>query len=419
MLKMYDPRFRAIAILLLTFSCLDLCGQQRTDFESARHRLVDQEIATAGITNPRVLDSIRDTPRHEFVPLRQRPLAYFDMALPIGHSQTISSPFIVAFMTEALDPQPTDNVLEIGTGSGYQAAVLSPLVRDVYTIEIVEPLGRKATRTLKRLEYQNVHVRIGDGFAGWAEHAPFDKIIVTCSPESVPQRLVDQLREGGRMVIPVGERYQQTLYLFRKQDGELIRESLRPTLFVPMTGEAESRRDVQPDPENPSVVNGSFEEQPGSDGNLPGWYYQRQVELITAKTDAPAGDRYARFFNATPGRGSRALQGLAIDGRVVTQLTVSAWIKTQNVVAGPGNLLPASDKERLPTIALTFYDEQRRQLGHDMFDPWQGSLDWQRVSMTIDVPRSAREAILRLGLFGASGEFCVDDVRLQPVSRQD
>jgi protein-L-isoaspartate(D-aspartate) O-methyltransferase len=119
------------------------------------------------------------------------------MSLPIGERQTISSPFIVAYMTECLDPQPTDRVLEIGTGSGYQAAVLSPLVKEVYTIEIVESLGKQAAQTLERLDYRNVHVKVGDGYLGWPEHAPFDKIIVTCSPESIPQPLVDQLREGG------------------------------------------------------------------------------------------------------------------------------------------------------------------------------------------------------------------------------
>lgn len=411
----YQPSQPIIVFLMMMSFCLSAAGQSRMDFEAARRQLVDREIAGAGIKNPRVLDSIRQTPRHEFVPAAQRKLAYFDMALPIGNSQTISSPFIVAFMTDALAPEPTDKVLEIGTGSGYQAAVLGSLVRDVYTIEIVEQLGRKAARTLRRLQFENVHVKIGDGFAGWPEHAPFDKIVVTCSPESVPQPLVDQLTEGGHMVIPVGERYQQTLYLFTKKDGKLMRESLRPTLFVPMTGEAESRRDIKPDPTNPTVVNGSFEAEPETEGQLPGWYYQRQLELISEKTAAPVGERYVRFANTTPGRGSRALQGLAIDGRSVSHLTVSAWIKTREVVAGPGHV-PGADNDRLPTIALTFYDAQRRQLGHFLLGNWQGTQDWERVTMPIDVPPSTREAILRLGLFGATGEFCVDDVRLNRAS---
>ena len=150
---------------------------------------------------------------------------------------------LVEIALESIEERkPSDilRILEIGTGSGYQAAVLSPLVKEVYSIEIVEPLGKRAEKTLKRLKYTNVHTKVGDGYQGWAEHAPFDKVIVTCSPEKVPQPLVDQLRGDGLMVIPVGERYQQTLYLMRKVDGELQSEALRPTLFVPMTGEAQA-----------------------------------------------------------------------------------------------------------------------------------------------------------------------------------
>ena len=214
---------------LIPWFAITLCAtaalaQSRISMDAARNKMVDEEIVAAGVKNPRVIEAMRKTPRHEFVPLAQRkkvdstgfPLIYHDMALSIGDSQTISPPFVVAYMTEAIDPQPTDRVLEIGTGSGYQAAVLSKLVRDVYTIEIVAPLGRRAEKTLQRLHYDNVHVKIGDGYQGWPEHAPFDKIIVTCSPEKVPPALVAQLKEGGRMVIPVGERYQQTLYLMKK-----------------------------------------------------------------------------------------------------------------------------------------------------------------------------------------------------------
>src|SRR5262245_45958760 len=197
------------------------------DWRPLASEMVDKEIVAAGVKNERVVRAMRDTPRHEFVRPDERGRAYLDMALPIGSGQTISPPFVVASMTEAIDPQPGDRVLEIGTGSGYQAAVLSPLVTDVYTIEIVEPLARRATQTLKRLKYKNVHTRAGDGYKGWPEAAPFDKIIVTCSPEKVPQPLVEQLRDGGLMVIPVGERYQQTLYLMRKADGKLKSEALR------------------------------------------------------------------------------------------------------------------------------------------------------------------------------------------------
>ena len=231
-------RIRLLLALLMLFLGAQVAMSQsgRYDYRDARKAMVENEIIAAGVTNPRVIEVLLKTDRHEFVPRRLRSQAYYDMSLPIGDRQTISSPFIVSFMTESLDPQPTDKVLEIGTGSGFQAAVLSPLAKEVYTIEIVEPLGRKAKRAhLKRLKYKNVHVKVGDGFQGWPEHAPFDKIIVTCSPEKVPDALVEQLREGGRMVIPVGERYQQTLYLFTKDNGKLRKEKLRPTLFVPMT----------------------------------------------------------------------------------------------------------------------------------------------------------------------------------------
>src|SRR5262249_51631785 len=157
-----------------------------------------------------------EVPRHLFVPADKRSGAYQDWIIPMGHKQTVSPPYIVGYMTQTLDPAPEDRVLEIGTGSGYQAAVLSKIVKEVYTIEIIEPLGKEAEKRLRNLRYKNVKVKIGDGYQGWAEHAPFDKIIVTCSPENVPQPLVDQLRDGGRMLIPLGERYQQAFYLYEK-----------------------------------------------------------------------------------------------------------------------------------------------------------------------------------------------------------
>ncbi len=300
---------RPTAILAWVF-CALVCAtpgraapKPSADFERARAHMVEHEIAAAGVKNPRVLDSMRTTPRHEFMPIAQRASAYLDMALPIGDGQTISPPFVVAYMTEQLDPQPTDTVLEIGTGSGYQAAILSPLVKDVYSIEIVKRLGDQAARTLKRLGYKNIHTRVGDGFQGWAEAAPFDKIIVTCSPEKVPQALVDQLREGGRMIVPVGQRYQQTLYLFEKQQGELKSIALLPTLFVPMTGKAEDKRVVKPDPANPELYNGGFEIE--EEGVPVGWHYQRQLTLI--KDDhAPEGERFITFINKEPGRGAGA-----------------------------------------------------------------------------------------------------------------
>jgi protein-L-isoaspartate(D-aspartate) O-methyltransferase len=178
-------------------------------------------------------------PRHEFVPAELRRRAYDDGPLSIGYNQTISQPYIVAFMTEQLEPQPTDRVLEIGTGSGYQAAVLAELAGEIYTIEIVDALAQRAGADLKRLGYVNINLRGGDGCQGWPEAAPFDAIIVACAPEQVPQPLVEQLRDGGRMIIPVGPMGDQELMLLHKQDGRLEKSAVLPVRFVPMTSGAQ------------------------------------------------------------------------------------------------------------------------------------------------------------------------------------
>jgi len=196
--------------------------------------MVQQQLVARGINNERVLAAMGKVPREEFVPLDLRTETYEDGPLPIGHGQTISQPYIVAFMTERLREKPSDRVLEIGTGSGYQAAILAELVSDVYTIEIVQPLAKTAEATLQRLGYKNVHIKMGDGYKGWPEEAPFDAIIVTCAPDKVPQPLVDQLKEDGRMVIPVGERFAQELYLLEKKNGQLKESVTLPVRFVPM-----------------------------------------------------------------------------------------------------------------------------------------------------------------------------------------
>src|SRR5881275_2174604 len=216
------------------------CGQRAptaADFAAQRQRMVEQQLKTHGIKDERVLTAMAKVPREEFVPADTRIEAYEDGPLPIGYDQTISQPYIVAFMTEQLRPTPSDRVLEIGTGSGYQAAILAELMADVYSIEIIEPLAKNAEATLQRLGYKNVHVKAGDGYSGWLEHAPFDAIIVTCAPDHVPQQLTDQLKDGGRMVIPVGERFAQQLYLLEKQNGRLRESAVLPVRFVPMTRE--------------------------------------------------------------------------------------------------------------------------------------------------------------------------------------
>jgi protein-L-isoaspartate(D-aspartate) O-methyltransferase len=206
---------------------------------AARNRMVERHLAERGIKNPRVLEAFRTVPRHKFLPPKTRRQAYDDESIPIGNGQTITPPYDVALMTEALDPKPTDKVYEVGTGSGYQAAILSRLVKDVYSVEIHKELSERATAVLKEVGYTNVHTRAGDGYAGWPEAAPFDAVIVTCAPESIPPPLVEQLKEGGRMVIPLGDRFNQVVHLYQKKNGKLVDHQLRPTLFVPMTGKAQ------------------------------------------------------------------------------------------------------------------------------------------------------------------------------------
>jgi protein-L-isoaspartate(D-aspartate) O-methyltransferase len=206
----------------------------------ARNRMVERHLVERGIKNPRVLEAFRTVPRHRFLPASSRRLAYDDESIPIEEGQTITPPYDVAMMTEALDPKPTDRVFEVGTGSGYQSAILSRLVKDVYSVEIHEPLGKHAAEVHKALGYTNIHTRIGDGYNGWPEAAPFDSVIVTCAPEKVPAPLVEQLKEGGTMVIPLGDRFNQIVFLKVKKNGKLVDvKELRPTLFVPMTGRAQ------------------------------------------------------------------------------------------------------------------------------------------------------------------------------------
>jgi protein-L-isoaspartate(D-aspartate) O-methyltransferase len=213
--------------------------QDDRDRESERRRMVDEQLAARDIRDTRVLDAMRRVPRHLFIPESARSLAYIDSALPIGYGQTISQPYIVAFMTQALKLEPGHRVLEIGTGSGYQAAVLGLLVQDVYTIEIVAPLAERARATLAGLGYGNVHVRTGNGYLGWPEHAPFDRIMVTAAPEEVPPALIRQLKMGGMMAIPVGG-VTQELRILRRVPAGVETIGTLPVRFVPMTGKPEA-----------------------------------------------------------------------------------------------------------------------------------------------------------------------------------
>jgi protein-L-isoaspartate(D-aspartate) O-methyltransferase len=215
-----------------------------TQYVSLRKAMVDYQIMARGIKDYKVESAMRKVPRHFFVPPDQKPFAYEDNALPIAHGQTISQPYVVAFMTEALMLKGDEKVLEIGTGSGYQAAVLAEIVAQVYTIEIVDPLAKNAKAVLEKLGYKNIYVKSGDGYQGWPEYAPFDAIIVTCAPDHIPEPLQKQLKVGGRMIIPVGDTGwsgQDLVYLEKVSEDRIVQKKVLPVRFVPMTGEAEKK----------------------------------------------------------------------------------------------------------------------------------------------------------------------------------
>ncbi len=224
-----------LAAVVLVLSCGEPSNMQQ-DFDRARVAMVETQLRRRDVRDARVLEAMRKVPRHRFVPEAVRSQAYEDHPLPIGHEQTISQPYIVGFMTQALKVEPTHKVLEIGTGSGYQAAILGELAREVYTIEIVTPLAERSKALLAELGYRNVHVRAGNGYLGWPEQAPFDRIMVTAAPDEVPPALVQQLKVGGLMAIPVGTSFDQELRILRRTEKGLETLETLPVRFVPMTG---------------------------------------------------------------------------------------------------------------------------------------------------------------------------------------
>ena len=222
-----------ILFVLICFPANSACDLN--EYDRLRERMVKDQIVARGIEDPQVIRAIVKVPRHRFVSSRFKPFAYGDYPLSIGEGQTISQPYNVAFMTEALELTKNDKVLEIGTGSGYQAAILAELAKEIYSIEIIPELGENAQEILKELGYENIQVKIGDGYKGWPEIAPFDAIIVTCAPEKIPGALIEQLKEGGRMIIPVGEEGSvQRLYKVIKEDGQIKTRAEMDVRFVPM-----------------------------------------------------------------------------------------------------------------------------------------------------------------------------------------
>jgi protein-L-isoaspartate(D-aspartate) O-methyltransferase len=231
---MYNYLKHCSYFFILFIIPLASCSQTEGDFAVRRERMVESQIEARGIDDEKVLDAFREVERHKFVLPQYLPYAYADSPLPIGEGQTISQPYIVAYMTESLDLQKTDKVLEIGTGSGYQAAILAEICDSVFTIEIFEKLSEKAQQLFNQLGYDNIISKVADGYKGWPEHAPFDGIIVTCAPAEIPEPLQQQLAEGGRMIIPVGDDPVQNLFLMVKKRGKIKKQSVLPVRFVPM-----------------------------------------------------------------------------------------------------------------------------------------------------------------------------------------
>jgi protein-L-isoaspartate(D-aspartate) O-methyltransferase len=233
-------RLYIILLIFIIFGCNGVKEKkeenQNDRFEQMRHKMVEYQIKARGIQDARVLEVLRKIPRHLFVPENLKDQAYNDEPLPIGSGQTISQPYIVAYMTEQLHLEGTERVLEIGTGSGYQAAVLAELVQRVYSIEIIPELSYQAQKVLDILGYTNIEFKIGNGYFGWPDAAPFDAIIVTAAPEKIPQTLIDQLKIGGRMIIPVGDFF-QNLYLVEKKEDGIKKENKLPVRFVPLQNE--------------------------------------------------------------------------------------------------------------------------------------------------------------------------------------
>jgi len=228
--------FRVVYLALVPVVFNNCKGQnlKEDDFLRLRREMVERQLRNRGIHDAKVLDAFMKVPRHIFVPPEYRDESYDDTPLPIGYNQTISQPYIVAFMTEILKPGKNMKVLEIGTGSGYQAAILASLCKEVYSVEIIDSLAVRARKTLDMQGFKNIRIKTGDGYLGWKAFAPFDAIVVTCAPTDIPEALADQLAEGGRMIIPVGAGYKQKLYLIEKIHGEIRQQAILPVLFVPM-----------------------------------------------------------------------------------------------------------------------------------------------------------------------------------------
>ena len=381
-------------------------GQNRDPWAEARARMVEYEVVAAGVKDARVCDAMRTVPRHEFIPAAMRRYAYFDMAVPIGEGQTISSPFIVAYMTEQLQPQPTDKVLEIGTGSGYQAAVLSGLVAKVYSIEIVELAGKTCGANAPP--------------AGLQEHRDEDRrrlsrLAGTCPLRQDHRHLLAGERpqaaggatQGGR---PIGGSPRASATSKLSTCSRKSTTSSRPS---PCSRRFSCRwwaaprmsGSCSPTPSEPAIINGDFK---NLSGDQPvGWYYLRQGR-VEPSGRTPGGNCLS-LRNDSPGRAALALQAVGIDGRLTREIEISLWVRGQNVQ--PGSL-----PEQPPALSIAFFNANRQQVGRQEIGPWSGSFDWMEKRLRIKVPPSARLASVEVGLGGGTGRLSVTEVTMKVIA---
>lgn len=372
----------------------------------ARRRMVSEEIEAQGIENERLLEAMREVPREQFLPLPKRKLAYLNVVVTFGDGQVILPPLVTAHLIEQLNPQKNDKVLVIGAGSGYSTALLSRMCREVDAVEIDPAIAKTAEEVFARLKFTNIKMRVGDGFEGWKEHAPYQRIIVECSPENVPQPLVDQLAEGGVLLVPVGDEFDQTMHLCQKENGKLTTLSLWPTLLLPMKGKAEELRSQSATPRDPALLNGGFEELVPSTKDVPAsWAYVRQGRAI-ADSSCPEGSNSLSFINVTPGVAATALQAFPVDGKKISELAIACKIWGKEV-------RPGQNRQQLPRVEVRFFDEKRRLVGGDWMGGWNMTFDWVKKDHVFAVPRQAKFAVIRIGLGGAVGEIRFDDFKLE------
>lgn len=372
---------------------------------NARRRMVAEEIQPHGIQDARLLDAMREVPREQFLPLNKRSVAYLNIAITFGEGHVMLPPLVTAHMIEQLEPKYSDKVLVVGTGTGYSSALLSRITNKVYTVEIDRATAATAEETFKRVKYDNISLKVGDGFEGWKEHAPFQKIIVECSPENVPQPLLEQLDEGGLLLIPIGVDFDQTMHLYKKVNGELSSISAWPTLLVPMKGRAEELKSSSDQPRVPAINNGGFEELLEGTKDVPvGWSYLRQGRVIEDNL-SPEGKRCLQFTNETPGNAAMALQAFPVDGKTTSEITLSFRVMGKEI-------RPGQTRQQLPRVEVTFFDEKRRPVGGDWVGGWYMNFDWVKKDRRFTVPRLAKFAIVQLTMEGATGEIRFDDIRL-------